>query len=199
MFYAARHEAPKNFDAFRLSATALFLYGHCLMRSETCKQVIPTLGVRRRMACAVKSLLLFRSATHFSYRAQLFGRELHGAGFSAHAGKLCDGEFLHTAIIPRARRCKHVIPASCQTPCSFMEDFDELAPFEVRRRWRRNGRYAPGQSAHDGHTHGESDMKQWEVGGCGYDTTAAGRGMSRPVAAGRDRPPRGAACASVNA
>ena len=74
------------------------------------------------MACAVKSTNLFRSAAHFANRAQLFGRELLGASFPAHPRKLCNGERLHTAIIPHAPRCKHVIPASPQTSYSFEEE-----------------------------------------------------------------------------
>ncbi len=115
------------------------------------------------MACAVKSALLSRPAAHFSNRAQLFGRELVGAGLPAHARKLCNGECLHTAIIPHARKCKHVIPASPQTSYSFKEDLDELAPFELHRRWCPNGRYAIGQSARGDHIHGESAAEQWDV------------------------------------
>ena len=86
-------------------------------------------GITSARACSsggCKGTFLFRPTAHFSDRAQLFRRELRGAGFPAHARKLCNGKFLHIISIPHGRTCKHVIPASLYTRYSSRRDLRRL-------------------------------------------------------------------------
>src|SRR4249919_2175309 len=82
-FYAARYEAPDDFSAFRLCATAFFLCGHCLTSWKACKQVIPKcwFGVDY----VVLSSAVFRGRPPFLPASEAICRRRSGESFSARA------------------------------------------------------------------------------------------------------------------